>query len=66
MSASLVLLSLWMERAGGISDEAVRRMEIREEEGVARYKAERKNERGERRKGSERGLADHVTTIPPG
>ena len=28
MSAPLVLLTLWMERAGGISDEAVRRMEI--------------------------------------
>ena len=28
MSASLVLLTPWMERAGGISDEAVRRMEI--------------------------------------
>ena len=29
MSASLVLLTLRMERAGGISDEAVGRMEIR-------------------------------------
>ena len=68
----MVLLTLQMERAGRISDEAVRRMEIREEEGVARYKAERKYERGERRKGRRREgtnrgrLADHVATIPPG
>ena len=37
LSASLVLLTLWMERAGGISgnsDEVVGVIEIREEEGV--------------------------------
>ena len=60
-----------MERAGGISDEAVRR--FREEEGVAGVRQEGgEEERGERRKGRRRKgtnrgrLADHVATIPPG
>ena len=49
MSASLLLLTLWMERAGGISDEAVRR--FREDEGVTGCETGRR----EGRRGEERG-----------
>ena len=60
-----------MERAGGISDDAVRR--FREDEGVAGMRQEGgEEERGERSKGRKREgknrgrLANHVATIPPG
>ena len=60
-----------MERAGGISDEAVRR--FRKDEGVAGVRQEGgEEERGERSKGRKREgknrerLANHVATIPPG
>ena len=45
----MVLLTLLMERAGGISDEAVRRMEIREEEGVTGCATGRRRRWRERR-----------------
>ena len=56
LSASLVLLTLWMERAGGISgngDEVVGVIEIREEEGSlgARQEGREGRERGEEEEG---------------
>ena len=59
-----------MKRAGGISDEAVRR--FRKDEGVAGVRQEggeeerRERRKGRKREGTNRGrLADHVATIPP-
>ena len=52
MSASLLLLTLGVERARGISDEAVRRTEIREDEGVTGCeigrRGRKRKERGEK------------------